>query len=266
MASYTLNQELNGIEISFDQKPDTDTLTALKSAGYRWHRIKKVWYAKQTAERISIAARLTGQPEQPTEAPKKSDQDELKALYMDIICKEVWASPRMQEYARKNAAYIVPLDNGDITDIDKPSIETSFCFGYGYCGVSTQEDEDRASKAEQTARTDQDYFIRENMRDIDGWIEALTDDHYYFYKYTAYTGQPDNSHLKHISYCKLGDTPEYNPGQWSNVRSLEKLTDNEKAALLTGYQEVKKAFMKRLNTYLKRYGLSKLNTWTYLSD
>lgn len=266
MNTYTLNQELNGIEISFDQKPDTDTLNSLKSAGYRWHRVKKVWYAKQTADRLTLAKSMAELTEAPQEKTDTTDQDALKKAYMDIICNEVWTSPRMQEYARKNAAYIVPLDNGDITDIDKPRIHTDFCFGYGYCGISTQEDMDRAYNAEQTARTDTDYFIRENMAHIDAWIEALTDDHYYFYKYTAYTGQPDNSHLKHISYCKLGDTPEYNPGQWSNLRSVEKLTDSEKAALLTGYQEVKKAFMKRLNTYLKRYGLSKLNTWTYLSD
>ena len=31
-------------------------------------------------------------------------------------------------------------------------------------------------------------------------------------------------------------------------------------------EEVKKAFIKRLNTYLKKYGLSKLHTWTYLVD
>ena len=266
MASYTLNQELNGIEISFDSKPAADTLTALKAAGYRWHRVKKVWYAKQTADRLTLAKSMAELTEAPQEKTDTTDQDALKKAYMDIICNEVWTSPRMQEYARKEAAYIVPLDNGDITDIDKPSIETSFCFGYGYCGVSTQEDEDRASKAEQTARTDQDYFIRENMKDIDGWIEALQSDEYYFYKFVKYSGQPDTSHLKGISYCRLGNTPEYNPSHWSGLRSLEKLTDNEKAALLTGYQEVKKAFMKRLNTYLKRYGLSKLNTWTYLSD
>ena len=31
-------------------------------------------------------------------------------------------------------------------------------------------------------------------------------------------------------------------------------------------EEVEKKFMKRLNTYLKRYGLEKLNVWTYCRD
>lgn len=54
-ANYTINQELNGIEISFDEKPEAATLDSLKTAGYRWHRVKKVWYAKQTNERLTLA-------------------------------------------------------------------------------------------------------------------------------------------------------------------------------------------------------------------
>lgn len=54
-ANYTINQELNGIEITFDSKPEAATLEALKANGYRWHRVKKLWYAKNTAERLSLA-------------------------------------------------------------------------------------------------------------------------------------------------------------------------------------------------------------------
>lgn len=264
MAAYTLNQELNGIEISFNSKPDGATLDSLKNAGFRWHRVKKVWYAKQTDERLTLAASLAELDE--TEPKPGNNQKELKQKYMDIIAREVWQSPRMIEHSRKTAEYIVPLDNGDITDIDKPRIKTSFCFGYGYCGISTEEDYQRASEAEENARTNEQYFIDENMKSINGWIEALQSDKYYFYKFVKYTGQPDNSNLKGITYCRLGDTPQYNPGNWTNLRSLEALSENEKTALLTGYQEVKKSFMKRLNTYLKKYGLTKLNTWTFLSD
>lgn len=71
MANYTLNQELNGIEISFDQKPDAATLDALKANGYRWHRVKKVWYAKQTPARLALAETIT--EGQTTPAPVKAD-------------------------------------------------------------------------------------------------------------------------------------------------------------------------------------------------
>jgi hypothetical protein len=46
----------------------------------------------------------------------------------------------------------------------------------------------------------------------------------------------------------------------------EQLTQDEINRIIEGFQEVKKAFTKRLNTYLKRYGLTKVHSWTYLSD
>ena len=66
MASFTLNQELNGIEISFNEIPSEDTRTALKKAGYRWHKVKKVWYAKQTADRLTLAESLAELDSVPT--------------------------------------------------------------------------------------------------------------------------------------------------------------------------------------------------------
>lgn len=55
MTTLTLNPELNGIEIGFDTKPIKATLDALKGLGFRWHNQKKVWYAKNTPERLELA-------------------------------------------------------------------------------------------------------------------------------------------------------------------------------------------------------------------
>lgn len=54
-----LNQEFNGIEISFDKRPVNATLDTLKNNGFRWHRQKKIWYAKNTPERLEIARAIT---------------------------------------------------------------------------------------------------------------------------------------------------------------------------------------------------------------
>ena len=53
-ATITINNEKNGIEVAFAAKPETDVLTALKEAGFRWHKQKKVWYAKNTDERMTF--------------------------------------------------------------------------------------------------------------------------------------------------------------------------------------------------------------------
>lgn len=48
----TYNEEKNGIEIKFNTKPAQEVINDLKVNGFRWHRVKKVWYAKQTDERV----------------------------------------------------------------------------------------------------------------------------------------------------------------------------------------------------------------------
>ena len=194
-------------------------------------------------------------------------QLELKERYMEIIRTEVWPENKhMQDYEFKEFGNAVELANGDIYIIEKPRIHTDFCFGYGYCGVSTEEDDDLANKAAANAKTNADYFIKENLKEFDERIERLMDPRYEKYKYIHYSGQPSGSKLKAYSCCHICDNPEYAPYRWNNLQDVEELTEEEIAALIAGFKAAKEMFTKRLNTYLKRYGLSKLNVWTYLRD
>jgi len=61
MCTMTLNSEFNGIELTFAGKPAEEIREAMKAAGFRWHRQKKLWYAKQTADRMALAEKLSGQ-------------------------------------------------------------------------------------------------------------------------------------------------------------------------------------------------------------
>lgn len=58
MCRVALNPELNGIELAFESKPEKATLDAIKANGFRWNGKKKVWYAKQTADRLTFAETL----------------------------------------------------------------------------------------------------------------------------------------------------------------------------------------------------------------
>ena len=266
--NYTLNQELNGIEISFDHKPERETLNALKQAGFRWHRVKKLWYAKNTPARLTLADNLTNnrgislddfsEALQALQETKSDRQAELKDLYKKLIS-EYWKDAKMVDHCVKSAAYIVELENGDITEIEKPHIETRFCFGYGYCGVSTEEDYRNAADMMHYADTHEDYFISENMKDINGYIESLKDDKIRVFKYVHYCGKCD-IRLKSIGFYRYYEEPA------NNLVDCKELTIQERQALIDGYEIVKKQFEKRLQTYLKKYGLTKLKTWTYLSD
>lgn len=187
------------------------------------------------------------------------DQKTLKEEYMDIIAREVWPkSPSMQDYARKTVAYIVELENGEIADIDKPRIEKDFCFGHGYCGVSTEEEYKEAAAMRDKAATSTAYFLRENLKDLDGWIADLEDEHNKVYKRPHYINQAADTKLKAVYVLRAYDRTVY--------ENAVELTKEERKAMADGYKEVRKAFEKRLHTYLKKYGLSKVNTWTYLVD
>lgn len=205
-----------------------------------------------------------------TQLKEKADQKKLKEKYLDIICKEVWKnSVQMQEYARKKCEYVIELSNGTIIDIDKPSIEKNFCFGYGMYARSTDEEIASADACAENAKTNTDYFIEENMKQITDNIailkEALTGKTE-VYTFVRYCGAPDTSTLMGWMVCKIWDNPENEPWKWSQFRTVRKLGEDDIRCIIDGYEEVGKRFRKRLQTYLKRYGLSKLNVWTYLRD
>jgi len=61
MASLVFNKELNGIELYFDKKPLQTIIDSLKNAGFRWHKFKKCWYAKQNKKTLELAQSIAGE-------------------------------------------------------------------------------------------------------------------------------------------------------------------------------------------------------------
>lgn len=85
-ATYRINEELNGIEISFPSVPSEEVRNELKTNGFRWSKYKKVWYAKQTAERLEFAKMLAGETEQTetvTEQPEVKQENERQETLVD---------------------------------------------------------------------------------------------------------------------------------------------------------------------------------------
>ena len=180
-------------------------------------------------------------------------QKELKDQYKEYVLK-VEHSPSIQKYCIQNCGYLVELSNGKIVVLDKPQIETRFCFGYGWCGSDRENDEDRADALYQKATTDPNFFLKENMVRINDEIFRLVDAAHH----------PDNR-----CTIRKSDKPfvRYGIRSWIDLTDeFEVLREDDINKIIAGLEEVKKAFDKRLHTYLKRYGLSKINAWTYLRD
>lgn len=69
MCTISINNQLNGIELTFAGKPAEAIREAMKDAGFRWHRQKKLWYAKINDERMALAQKLSGGPVPTETAP-----------------------------------------------------------------------------------------------------------------------------------------------------------------------------------------------------
>jgi hypothetical protein len=68
-----INEELNGIELYFDNKPQQEVINNLKANKFRWSNYKKCWYTKQSEKALTIAQQITDNKdnsELTTEAPK----------------------------------------------------------------------------------------------------------------------------------------------------------------------------------------------------
>lgn len=91
MTMFTLNEELKGVEIYFDTKPATKILETLKSAGFRWNKFKKCWYAKQKENTLKIAKDIAENKKiemAPTETKKKTL--EIKGVKVGDIFTYSW--------------------------------------------------------------------------------------------------------------------------------------------------------------------------------
>lgn len=76
-ATMQINTEFNGIEITFADRPNAQTRAELKAHGFRWHSVKKLWYAKQSPDRLAFAQTLTGSTDEPLKAEPKQDPAKL---------------------------------------------------------------------------------------------------------------------------------------------------------------------------------------------
>lgn len=52
------NIEFKGIELYFGEKPEKKIIEILKNAKFRWHNIKKCWYAKENNNTLDLANKI----------------------------------------------------------------------------------------------------------------------------------------------------------------------------------------------------------------
>lgn len=79
------NTEQQGLELLFPEKPDRSVIEQLKEQGFRWHNKKKLWFAKETPDRLAFADRIGAQEQtihvQHPEPEKKAKPESSPVLH-----------------------------------------------------------------------------------------------------------------------------------------------------------------------------------------
>lgn len=194
------------------------------------------------------------------EATKKSKAiEEAKAEYV-----KVWkGDEKMIKFCQGEINNAVRLSDGRIVIVKKQKLKTDFCFGYSDCGQGMDYDE--ALRAEQVARKNEDYFRRKNLEDLQEKIDLLKTKKEESWHMDAY--------LRQSNYCSYGPINihevvglhrhAFEEQKWG---TYVEIPEADRQLIIAMYEEEKAKMSKRIDTYLKRHGLSKLRTWTYWRD
>lgn len=148
---------------------------------------------------------------------------------------------------------LIRLSNGKIVEIEKPKMQTNFCFGYGWVDPNGEE-EDAADKMAEYAKKSQEYFIKKNLEQVDKLIERANNAGCKGYLWSS------GNLIYSVSFME-----EYRRMTAFDGKG-EELTEEDKTTYINALQACKARFEKRLQTYLKRYGMSKVRTWSYVID
>lgn len=164
----------------------------------------------------------------------------------------IWkGSESMIAYACHKISDCYETEKGYLIEFEKPSIKKDFCFGYD----DFYSNQDDADKMAGHARTNERYFIEKNLEEINSLIKSLESGKVY-----ARKSYDDSVNLRCLVFEKYLRAYEF------ELEECDELSGADVAGLIEMAKNERQKFEKRLGIYLKRYGLSKLNVWTYYRD
>lgn len=175
---------------------------------------------------------------------------------------KVWGTDeRMIDYCIRTTQSLIKLSTGQLFATTLPEIEKEFCFGYSSCGQGPSFEECQQNH-DDFLKHKEEYFYKKNLRSFDSYIDQLSTDHYRKPYLISEYHSDAKANIAVVSW--IGDF-DFDCG---HIRRDEctPLSDTDKEAIKSVYLSDKKAMMKRLETYLKKYGTSKLRSWTYWID
>lgn len=208
-------------------------------------------------------------------SPGKAEQERLMVKYMS--CRGYSRETDEKEllyWAKyyKGRYYFVELTDGLVIGIGKPTIETRFCCG----------EDDRGQGGDGPGTMAYAHKVLEGKRTESGFKAANLDpfDRHMVWtagrkawRFASCGGEGASAYRGDFVPCVM--TGAYvggikylgnaaNPARPEKVVRI--LNDEDMRRLRRGFMEVRENFRRRLNAYWKRFGASKIRTWTYWTE
>lgn len=226
---------------------------------------------------IMIGKLLKNQKEEnaPQETPKANNDNLYEFENNFVEFKELYYKKHFSYFKEKeynsHFKYIVKLENELYYHIDTPSIETSFCYADDYDDYSNYNDPNNSWNECENARTNQEHFKRKNLEKLNRYIELFENESTIFVLKKNYSYSDNIVYLEQTKWYGYQDNPtiiDYHSGRELTKEKdyIRVLSKEDRETIIKAYKQVKKDFEKRITTYLKKYGLSKVRAWSYWAE
>ena len=227
----------------------------MKECGAKWNKESKQWQAtdEESIKKLTdwLSGKLVIQVNERKDTKVEKYECDLQK-FLDVQ-NEYW-----RNYFEKKYVAAVEFTPGHYLLFKKKEIEKKFCFGYSDFGGPTEEEATKDSLSIST-----EFVKNRNMEyytDIEETIKTGT-----VRIWAGKEGQ--NDHTDHIiteehylayidggrdSECYISISKKNNPDIYSKIEKC--------------LEYAKESFEKRIDSYLKKYGVSKIKAWTYWMD
>lgn len=178
------------------------------------------------------------------------------------------SNPYTKDNPSKHYASYIETEDGKICLVEKPEgIEKDFCFAEG-----RTRDISEAIELAEKAKRDRDYFISRNLQcaGYEGRIEDVEkveegEMKAFFFDYTDCRDGKGQATISFFENWRIGEDG-LPPHKFTPSSAIREVTDEELRAYKKALESANNMLLKRLDTYLKRFGLSKVRTWTYWDE
>ena len=249
---FEITREYSCSYITFADAVPVEVREAMRANDITWVSWKGAWGAVGKTD-DEIHKIILDAAETVKERPVMSKEEEkaLKDEYVEIEVED--GGERWRKYYEGKVGTVVRLTDGRMIMIEKPKIKTRFCFGEsGY-------DAEDAARMAGVAESNENYFRAQNLMCLDDAIRILS-----YAGHGDYVDErvflDDNPRDDRLAFLNVGS------GAWRDPSTIVDVSEEDRERILEGYRRVRAAFVKRLDAYLKRYGLSKVYAWTYWRD